>query len=163
LHDIGEEGGEIYLAKELASGGTMRTWLAAQPRSWREIVRVFLGAGRALAAAHAVGLIHRDFEPENVLVGGDGTPRVTDFGWCARDEVGAPPVGWPPETVTRPGTPAYMAPEQLQARAVDARADQFRFCGRSGSRGDGCSARSCVASRSIPRRAGARWTSSWPA
>ena len=83
-------------------------------------------AGRGLAAAHAPRLVHRDFKPENVMVGADGTSRVMDFGLAAlgqaRDEPRLTRIG------SILGTPLYMAPEQLRGQPVDARADQFSFC-----------------------------------
>ncbi|HEY3448990.1 MAG TPA: tetratricopeptide repeat protein [Myxococcales bacterium] len=115
VHDVGEHGGDIFLAMELVEGPTLRKWLAAQPRSREEIVATFLQAGHGLAAAHAAGLVHRDFKPENVIVGPGGRPRVTDFGLALAGAVFA-------------GTPAYMSPEQLTGRATDARSDQFGFC-----------------------------------
>ena len=64
---------------ELVDGGTLRKWLET-PRSRREILQVLTAAGRGLAAAHAAGLVHRDFKPDNVLIGADGRVLVTDFG-----------------------------------------------------------------------------------
>ncbi len=137
LHEIGEVHGRSYVAMEYVSGGTARAWCVG--RGWREIVALYLAAGNGLAAAHAAGLVHRDFKPDNVLVGADGRPRVADFG-LARGETDAAEVtasgpgpanlGSPATTGTGAaiGTPAYMAPEQFARGAIDARADQFSFC-----------------------------------
>jgi eukaryotic-like serine/threonine-protein kinase len=80
VHDVGTVRGRVFIAMELVDGQSLTQWLAAQPRPWREVVRVFVEAGRGLAAAHTVGMVHRDFKPDNVLVGKDGRVRVTDFG-----------------------------------------------------------------------------------
>nr|WP_275943151.1 tetratricopeptide repeat protein [Pseudenhygromyxa sp. WMMC2535] len=79
--------GAVYIAMELIEGVNLRQWLAPQ-RDWREILSVLMGAGHGLAAAHAAGVVHRDFKPENVLVGADGQARVLDFG-IARVKGGA--------------------------------------------------------------------------
>src|SRR5205823_9427139 len=78
VHDVGIDGDRVFLAMELVEGGTIKEWLR-QKRAWRDVLQAFIGAGRGLAAAHAAGLVHRDFKPENVLVGADGRARVTDF------------------------------------------------------------------------------------
>ena len=130
--------GHPFVAMEYLDGGTARTWRARSPRSWREIVALYLAAGRGLAAAHAAGLVHRDFKPDNVLVGADGRVRVADFGLVqgagsTSAEHPDKPDGDPPLAVTRTrpgtvmGTPAYMAPEQHRGDPVDAAADQFSF------------------------------------
>jgi cysteine-rich repeat protein len=127
LYDAGVVAGRVFVAMELVEGGTLAEWLKAEPRPWREIVARFAQAARGLAAAHARGVIHRDFKADNVLLSADGVARVGDFG-LAR---GAPePLedGGAPDATTLAGTPLYMAPEQWAGRAADARTDQFSFC-----------------------------------
>ncbi|MCX5744661.1 MAG: serine/threonine-protein kinase [Proteobacteria bacterium] len=132
----GGRDGRAYIAMELVVGTSLRAWLDT-PRTIPEITRAFAAAGRGLAAAHAAGIVHRDFKPDNCLVGADGRVRVTDFGLAAaRAEaatIGRGP-GAPVADValtaagTVLGTPAYMAPEQLVGGNVDSRSDQFSFC-----------------------------------
>jgi serine/threonine-protein kinase len=117
VYDAGSlEDGHIFIAMEMVEGQTLRQWTKERARSWREVLEAFLAAGRGLAAAHAAGLVHRDFKPENVLVGRDGRVRVTDFG-TALTLPGAVP-----------GTPRYLAPELLTGAPADARSDVFAFC-----------------------------------
>lgn len=100
------------------------------------MLRALTQAGRGLAAAHAAGLIHRDFKPGNVIMGHDGHARVTDFGLArAADALPGGAVqttsgqlGTLTVTGSVLGTPAYMAPEQYTCEPVDARSDQFSFC-----------------------------------
>ncbi|TMQ11655.1 MAG: serine/threonine protein kinase [Deltaproteobacteria bacterium] len=139
IYDVGTtEDGALYIAMEFVEGDTLTSWLRMYPRDWREILDVFRQAARGLLAAHSVGLLHRDFKPDNVLVGGDGRVRVTDFGLArsvlAPDEISqAKPAATPLDvaltaTGTVLGTPRYMPPEQLLGPTIDARADQFSFC-----------------------------------
>jgi tetratricopeptide (TPR) repeat protein len=137
VYGVGELGGRLYLAMELVRGGSARAWRKAAARTPREIVSLYAAAGDGLAAAHAAGLVHRDFKPDNVLVGDDGRPRVGDFG-LARDvetidEATTEPRGEAvSDALTQAGavlgTLGYMAPEQLAGLELDARADQFAFC-----------------------------------
>ncbi len=80
IYDVGEHEGSVYIAMELVDGPSLYQWLASTARPWREVLTMFFHAGRGLAAAHGVGLVHRDFKPGNVLIGADRRPRVVDFG-----------------------------------------------------------------------------------
>ena len=158
LYEVGLSGdGRIFLAMEAVDGGTVAEWLKEEKRSWRAIVAMFCQAGEGLAAAHGAGMVHRDFKPENVLLGKDGRPRVTDFGLAraegqateATERTMARPVlaqaaaGSPLDPASSPagslprltltgamlGTPGYMAPEQYTNETeMDARTDIFAFC-----------------------------------
>ncbi len=79
IYDVGESDDGVYIAMELVDGPSLARWMRQDARTWREVVSMFFGAGRGLAAAHDEGLIHRDFKPSNVLVG-DRRARVVDFG-----------------------------------------------------------------------------------
>ncbi len=137
---VGELGDDIYVALEYIDGKSLKRWLREAKRPWREIVDAFRQAGRGLAAAHDAGLVHRDFKPDNVLVGRDGRIQVIDFGivsmgghsGSSSGTTTDPGLKASQEHVTfaglRVGTPAYMAPEQHDGDGVDARADQFAFC-----------------------------------
>lgn len=144
VYEVGLEGSLVFLAQELLDGGTLGKWLAA-PRTQAEILEKFVAAGRGLGAAHAAGLVHRDFKPDNVLLGTDGRLRVADFGLArSLGEVLSATVG-PPRSLaaTHPamnpmspltrtgtilGTPMFMAPEQHLGERADERSDQFSFC-----------------------------------
>jgi serine/threonine protein kinase/dipeptidyl aminopeptidase/acylaminoacyl peptidase len=136
IFDVGPADGGVFVAMPLLEGGTLRHWLRGGAHTFDAILDRFVAAGRGLAAAHAAGLIHRDFKPENVLLGDDGETQVADFGLaCLAHDEQAPSTsairlaaGALTETGTVLGTPAYMAPEQLRGLPSDARADQFSFC-----------------------------------
>ncbi len=120
VHDVGRvdtttTNRTSFVAMEFVDGITLRDWLG-EARTPDQILEVFLGAGRGIAAAHAAGLVHRDIKPSNIMIGRDGRPRVLDFGLASGT----------PEAIG--GTPAYMAPEQARGENVDARTDQYAFC-----------------------------------
>ena len=141
IFDVGVADVGVYVVMERIAGCDLRQWLAQQERGWREVVDVFVQAGRGLAAAHRSGLIHRDFKPSNVLVGDDRRARVLDFGLArllsTSSEPGAPPIeddldsraDW---SVTRKGdvagTVPYMAPEQHRGLALGPTADVYAYC-----------------------------------
>jgi hypothetical protein len=154
VYEVGSAGDRDYIVMELVEGANLDAWLRAQPprgETWHAI----LAAGRGLAAAHAAGLVHRDFKPHNVLRSRDARVLVTDFGLARSAEPNAPPPASAPiaaaveafadtlqptprtptlldstltQTGAMVGTPAYMAPEQFLGAPPDPRTDQFAFC-----------------------------------
>ncbi len=149
VHDVGTYGERVFVAMEFIEGATLRDWMDSE-RAWPELVDAFVMAGRGLAAAHAAGLVHRDFKPDNVLMGNDGRVLVMDFGLARRAAPRTGPIadrlqevrtaGSSASLETRDlnlnltrtgamlGTPAYMAPEQHRGEHIGPHADQFSFC-----------------------------------
>jgi tetratricopeptide (TPR) repeat protein len=131
VFDVASAAERVFVAMELVEGPTLAAWIADGPHSWREVVRVFLEAGRGLEAAHAAGIVHRDFKPSNVILG--ARARVVDFG-LARALYEESPTSTPTAlegTVTQTGdalgTPAYMAPEQRVGAPASPLSDQYSF------------------------------------
>jgi serine/threonine protein kinase len=144
IYEVGTHEGRVFLALEYIEGKTLREWVEAEQPDVAQIIRRYLDAGRALEAAHAAAVMHRDFKPDNVLLGDDGRIRVLDFG-LARSTRGTDnfqtlenmtpglrdALAEGPEllaTIGFSGTPAYKALEQHYGRPTDSRADQFSFC-----------------------------------
>jgi len=129
VFDVGTHGDDVYVAMEYVDGPTLRQWLET-PRPWSERFDVLRQAAQGLAAAHASGVVHRDFKPDNVLVGHDGRVRVLDFGLAKLAPRTSGPMGETTDTQlgSLVGTPYYMAPEQLRTQSVGPPADLFAFC-----------------------------------
>ena len=144
VYEVGTHDDGVFVAMELVTGATADAWVSARQRSWREILAMYIEAGRGLAAAHDKGIVHRDFKPSNVLVGDDGRPRVLDFGLATADgtsssinDSGEDIEGTGPTEVLSTrltvagevmGTPAYMSPEQIRGKKLTVASDQFSFC-----------------------------------
>ena len=137
IYDAGEWQDQVYIAMEYVDGPTLRRWVNDRTRTPAEILARYRAAGMGLAAAHEAGIVHRDFKPDNALIGSDGRVRVLDFGLAvgerdSEDSVSTSAVEIDSSRITREGmvvgTPAYMAPEQLEGRPASALSDQFSFC-----------------------------------
>lgn len=133
VHDLGLRPGGLFVAMEFIDGEPLSSWIAASRDSSR-CVEVFTAAARGLAAAHAAGIVHRDFKPANVMLEHGGRVVVLDFG-LARLSPGsrATPSGEfevsgdAPATHSAAGTPGYMAPEQINGDPVTSASDQFSW------------------------------------
>ncbi|MDI1480261.1 serine/threonine-protein kinase [Polyangium sp. y55x31] len=134
IYDVGEHEGVPFIAMELVDGKTLRSSIGRDiPQGER--IEILLQVALALAAAHAVGVVHRDVKPENVMVREDGVAKVLDFGIARRlpgavtstQDSGVSRLSRLTGDGSIVGTPAYMAPEQLLGHEIDARADQFSW------------------------------------
>ncbi|MCR9165342.1 MAG: protein kinase domain-containing protein [Nannocystaceae bacterium] len=154
VYEVGHWQDRLFIAMEQVQGVTLGAWVAERERSVDELLDMFLRTGAGLVAAHGRDLVHRDFKPDNVIVGTDGRPRILDFGLVQTLEeeqedglhapaAGAgsdadptadtvagitPAAGSLTETGTVLGTPAYMPAEQLAGKKTTAASDQFAFC-----------------------------------
>ncbi|MEZ4452721.1 MAG: serine/threonine-protein kinase [Nannocystaceae bacterium] len=137
VYEVGDFEGQIFIAMEFIHGQTLREWLR-DPHPLSERLAMLAQAGAGLAAAHAAGVVHRDFKPDNVLVGDDGRARVVDFGLATQVE--GEPTGSRSITAEREvtqsasvsapsfaGTPPYMSPEQHLREAPGPASDVFSF------------------------------------
>ena len=139
VHEVGTAEHQVYVAMEFIRGATLHVWQREPGRAWPEIVEAYIQAGRGLAAAHAAGLIHRDFKPSNAMIGADGRVRVLDFGLVrAQQAVDADglDVSSSRSSIALQlthagdvlGTPAYMSPEQMRGVTLGPATDQFSLC-----------------------------------
>jgi eukaryotic-like serine/threonine-protein kinase len=132
VHDAGEFNGRQYLVTELVDGPTLKDYVHVPAANWREAVELLIGIADALATAHEAGILHRDIKPGNILITKTGYAKLADFGlakvWGASTH---DPSRTPTELATRAGaivgTVAYMSPEQVLGRTLDARSDIFAF------------------------------------
>jgi serine/threonine protein kinase len=154
VYEMGTDGDRAFIAMELVDGGSLDGWLARHPPS-DEVIAALLAAGRGLVAAHAAGLVHRDFKPSNILRGTDGRVLLADFGLArglggdaaamSPAPLAAARIAWEApgagsqrldsvldSSLTRSGaligTPPFMAPELHVGATPDPRTDQFAFC-----------------------------------
>ena len=137
VYDVGVDGEEVFIAMRQVSGPTLRAYAQRSSVSWQEVLDRFLEAGRGLVAAHAAGIVHRDFKPSNVLVDTGDVAVVVDFGLAFAERVQTPlelevevADHDPRLTATREvlGTPRYMAPEQWEGREATEASDQYAYC-----------------------------------
>ncbi len=137
VFETGIHGDQVFVAMEYVEGGTFGDWLRVRPRPWTEVVDMLCQAGDGLAAAHQVGLVHRDFKPANILMSGTRA-RISDFGLArpaadaselerTSDDDGLLLASPLTRTGALIGTPAYMAPELLHGGAASPASDQFAF------------------------------------
>lgn len=137
IYEVGVDENPVFIAMEYIDGDNLKDWIAAESPSWKKILSVLRSAARGLAAAHAAQIIHRDFKPENVLIGKDsGRVCVADFGLARPipepttledDHDPATPTSTPNTGRYFGGTPIYMAPEHQDGLPTE-RSDQYSFC-----------------------------------
>jgi tetratricopeptide (TPR) repeat protein len=111
VYDVGTFHQRVFIAMELVAGHTLRYWTLERPRSWPELLEVFVSAGRGLAAAHERELVHRDFKPDNVMIAFDGQVRVMDFGLV---QLSGERATEPAATAVRPAPPVAPARDDDQ-------------------------------------------------
>ena len=131
IYELGHVNGTRYISMELVIGDTVRELLAAGPIPFRKAVAIAAQIADALAKAHAIGIVHRDLKPENLMVSGDATAKILDFGLAKLlgVELGADSDASTSITQqgTVMGTVGYMSPEQVTGGEVDFHSDQFSF------------------------------------
>jgi hypothetical protein len=119
--------GDLFIASELVEGDTLRAELARGPVAPDRLIPTLVDIASGLSAAHARNIIHRDLKPENLIRRTDGHIKILDFGLARITDPDIRTITRLTEPGTAPGTPGYMAPEQLSGGDVDGRTDLFAF------------------------------------
>jgi hypothetical protein len=127
IHALEELDGELYLVSELVRGRTLREELRAGALPSDRLLPILIQLASGLAAAHAAGIVHRDFKPENIVQCDDGRVKILDFGLAHTLDPEGPTEMRLTQAGVAIGTPGYMSPEQLGGDIVDARTDVFAF------------------------------------